>query len=121
MMGGEVATAPRNPSERRDEGRQRRRIWRPPDTCIAITGHYIAYTQTVNMKAVMLELKPAIASLAGCCTSIVDEMLTTATETLARLTDSKHMPAHCKSYRVLYSQFRGIANTSNMPHAAYDT
>jgi hypothetical protein len=53
------------------------------------------------------------------CTSIINHsqsMSTIATETLAQLTST-----HCKSYRVLYSQFHGIANTSNMPHAAYDT
>ena len=45
----------------------------------------------------------------------------TLIEMFAWLNGSKYMLAHCKSCRVLYSQFRGIASTSNMPHAAYDT
>ena len=48
-------------------------------------------------------------------------MLTISSEMLAWSTVSTYRLAHCKSYRVLYSQFRDIASISNIPHAAYDT
>lgn len=44
-----------------------------------------------------------------------------ATETLALSIDNKLMLAHCRSYRVLYSQIHGSAIKSNISRVAYDT